>query len=740
MIKKLIVIFLLISSAHVFPHELDNKQGQIIRLGVWNNPPVVFQDANGEWQGVSVDIFRYIAEKNGWKIVYVPGSFADHVAGLNNQTIDIISAMAHSTSRAEKYAYNKTPIIGNWGLVYTKAKTNINSLLDLNNKSIAVMKNNIHHEAFLKLILNFDIQVRIIEKNNFNDVLASIQNGEADAGVLNRLYGTLHANKYNLVETGIIFNPINIHYVAPHHEHDPILNAIDEQLSPLKSDRGSIYYKSLHKWLSQGQEYVLPTWLYSMAISFTAIVLFMATLVMLFKRQVAYKTIELRKEIDERKATQERLDQLAYYDALTGLPNRVSFAESLKVAIASARRRNHIVAVLFIDLDQFKNTNDSLGHVFGDQLIVQAAQRLKNCLRDEDIINRFGGDEFVTILPALNGLSDVSRVAERMLSSLSIPIVIDDTEIYTSASIGAAIFPDDSSHGDELLKFADAAMYHAKSLGGNCYQFYNTEFTQRLNKRIDLGNRLRHAVEREELLLHYQPIIDLGSNQIVGVEALLRWHDPEHGLIPPDEFIPFAEESDLIVSFGEWVLNQACKQVKTWENQGCGKLHLSVNVSSKQFVYGKLYETVNKAIKESGIDAQQLEVELTERMFLNINDNVKKTLKLLQNDGINLSIDDFGTGYSGLSYLKQLPIGTLKIDRSFVSNIPHDQDDVKISTTIISMARGMGMNVVAEGIETEEQLDFLRQHGCDRGQGYLISRPLPADELAALVCKADKEI
>lgn len=734
--RKLIFTFLFLAlSTQTNSHSLVDTPSQVIRVGVWKNPPVVLQDQKGNWRGIAIDVLKTIAVQQGWTLEFVPGTFAQQLKNLQQHRIDLLVSIAYSDKRALQYTYNRTPLLSNWGVVYARADANINSLLSLEDKRIAVMRNNIHDKAFRGLVKNFSLKPSFIEYDNFSDVMKNIDAGIVDAGVANRLFGALNAEKYHLVETGIIFNPINLHYAAPHATHKPILDVIDKHLLIMKADKNSIYYGALRQWMNIGSHNALPNWVPWLASGLFSAVLLMMVLTVLLRRQVARRTRELQVEVDERRIAQERLDRLAYYDVLTGLPNRVSFSENLKLAIATARRRNAKIAVMFIDLDQFKTINDSLGHDAGDQLIMHVAQRLKVCLRDEDTLNRFGGDEFVAILQDVSELGGIGQVAERMLNCLRAPINIGVSEIYTSISIGIALYPADDLTVDGLLKNADAAMYHAKAQGGNNYQFYNSELTQRVRNRLDLETRLRHALNRDELRLHYQPIFDLDTRQPVGVEALIRWQDPENGLIAPDNFIPFAEETGLIVPFGEWVLNQACMQLRAWEDQGLGELRLAINISSRQFEHNRLHPTVQSALQNSRISANRLELEITERMFLNITSNVSNTLNKLKSEGVGLSIDDFGTGYSSLSYLKQLPIDTLKIDRSFVSNIPTDKDNMQIVSTIISMSQGLGLKVVAEGIETEEQLKTLNAWGCHCGQGYYMARPQPVDEVTAFLKK-----
>lgn len=728
----LLITLFIFSVSAVFAVNNKNDSEQLIRVGVFPNPPVAFKNDDGQWSGISIDVLQAIANKQGWKLNFIEGSFSELLKKAEKNQVDIFSMMAFSEARAKKYSFTRNPLISNWGLVYTRTDAKIASLLDLEGKRVGVMKNNIHDSAFRELTTKFNLNLTIVELANFRDVMEYVDKRKIDAGVANRLFGALNASKYNLVETGIIFNPINIHYSALNPEKRALLDIIDQRLIEFKADKNSVYFTSLRRWLHQAENSQSYLWLIWLATGLFSIIVIMSGLTLLLRRQVAIRTNELQTEVNERREAERKLDELAYYDSLTKLPNRISLLENLGKAIDRAKRRNNKVAVLFIDIDRFKTVNDSLGHDAGDQLIVHVANRLQTCLRDEDSISRFGGDEFVAILQDINELSRINNITERMLKCFDTAVEIASTEIYSSVCIGVALFPDDDN-GEHLLKYADAAMYHAKEQGGNNYQFYNEKLTQQIQQRLNMETRLRHALARNEFVLFYQPIFSLKDQTLVGVEALIRWNDPEHGLIMPDSFIPLAEETGLIVAIGDWVLKHACQQVKKWEAEGSGELHLAINVASLQFEHDRLYWSVISTLKDSGFPAQQLELEITERMFLNISGTVRETLDKLTAKGVKLSIDDFGTGYSSLSYLKQLPINTLKIDRSFIMGIPDDKDDVQITATIISMAHGLNMDVVAEGIETEYQLEYLNSLGCSRGQGYYLSKPLSVEDITALL-------
>jgi len=728
-VRKIAIALIVLGCGYASAVNLAGLYEPVIRVGVWKNPPVVVQQDDGQWGGISIDVLKSIAAQHRWKLKFVDGSFSQQLENLEQGKIDLLSAIAYSKSRARKFLYTQQPLISNWGLVYVRPGSYIGSLTDLQNHRVAVMSKNIHNSAFQDLLNKFDIQVKIVEKDSFAEVMSSVQKGEVDAGVVNRLFGAKNSSQYEVVESGIVFNPINIHYALSSNALSTIRNIIDHDLGEYKTDPNSVYFQSLQHWLRITPKSRFPMWVMWLLAGMLSSLLLMFILNFFLRKQVALRTNELQVEIDERRQAQERLDRLAFYDSVTGLPNRVAFYDKLKTLLSNMQDTNSGIAVFFVDLDRFKTINDSLGHDIGDILIEKVAKRLRACLRDQDDINRFGGDEFVAIIPTSGDIHSIRDIAERMLQCLALPVDVGLTNIYTSASIGIAIYPSDGRSGDVLLKSADIAMYHAKAQGGNNYQFYNEELSTNVRRRLSLETRLRQALENNELRLHYQPIIELATQRPVGVEALLRWEDPDRGIIPPDEFISVAEETGIIIPYGEWVLDTACEQVQKWSTMGMGELVLAVNVSARQFEHHRIHEAVSTALNNSGLSAAQLELEITERIFLNLRENVREVMERLRLDGVRLAIDDFGTGYSSLSYLKQLPITTLKIDRSFVKDVPRDKDDVQIASTIMMMAHGLDLDVVAEGIETEEQLNFFIKRGCGRAQGYLFSKPLPAAEM-----------
>ena len=444
-------------------------------------------------------------------------------------------------------------------------------------------------------------------------------------------------------------------------------------------------------------------------------------------------------DITERKQAEEMIKYMAYHDSLTQLPNRNLFNERLKQALANAERNKTNVAVLFIDLDRFKVINDSLGHAFGDLLLKSVSRRLQGCLRDHDTIARQGGDEFTVILHDCTEES-AKNVAERMINELANPFVLNNHEVTISPSIGISLYPSDGTNPDTLIRNADRAMYQAKDHGKNNYQFYEKDMEAQYTKRLKLENDLRKALARKEFVLYYQPQVDIHSHEVIGVEALIRWNHPENGFISPAEFIPLAEETGLIVPIGEWVLYTACLQNKAWQDAGYTPMRMSVNLSARQFRQTDIDVLVDRVLKETGLDPKYLDLEITENMSMFDVDMTTETLQKLKRLGVNISIDDFGTGYSSLNYLKRFPIDSLKIDQSFVHDIHSDTDDAAIVKAILAMAHSLDLKVVAEGVETERQLSFLKEQKCDQAQGYYFNRPLSPEHLESMLTKQGAEV
>lgn len=444
-------------------------------------------------------------------------------------------------------------------------------------------------------------------------------------------------------------------------------------------------------------------------------------------------TMESRNLTDQVQMANDQLDHLARHDALTNLPNRILLQDRLSQAIELAHRQGRQLALMFMDLDQFKHINDSLGHTVGDQLLQSVAQRLVACVRQSDTISRQGGDEFVLLLPFIEHSEDAAFSAQKILTALAEPHHIELHSLHISASIGISVYPDDGQDAETLIKNADAAMYHVKENGRNDYQFFTQEMNARAVQRQSTEASLRRALERQEFVLHYQPKINFHSGAIVGVEALVRWRHPERGLLLPAQFVPIAEDCGLILPIGRWVLRETCLQAQAWLQAGLPPITVAVNTSALELLDNDFLENIRATLVATGLDPHYLQLELTESVLMRDAESANAVLHALADMGVKLAVDDFGTGYSSLAYLKQFPIDALKIDQSFVSHVTSNPDDAIIVSTVISMGKSLKQRIIAEGVETPEQYEFLLAQQCDEGQGYYFCGPLEPEALATLL-------
>jgi len=467
----------------------------------------------------------------------------------------------------------------------------------------------------------------------------------------------------------------------------------------------------------------------------TAIVPFLYYLARVLReteKKLSERSLKMSSILGHHKEAEQNLAQVTNYDVLTGLPNRFLFLDRLGHAISRSAHSHRMVAVMLLDIDNFKNINDTLGHSHGDLLLQDIADRLRRCVQEDDTLSRIGGDEFAIVLEGVSEIEEIVLSAQKIVDIFSLPFAPSSQEIYVTPSMGITIYPMDGHDSDSLLKNADAAMYSAKEYGRNHFRFYTPDMNALAIERFAMEGALRRAMEREEFTLHYQPQVDIKSGRLIGVEALLRWNHPERGLVPPNEFIPLLEDNNLIIPVGEWVLRTACAQCRAWEDAGLPPLRMAVNLSVRQFSQDNLVEMIDSILQETGISPKLLELELTEGLLMENTSKASMILGQIKSRGVLVAIDDFGTGYSSLSYLKRFPIDRLKIDRSFVRDIITDSNDAAIAVAIISLGRSLGLGVIAEGVENADQLEFLGVQKCDEYQGCYFSHPVPAEEIVRL--------
>lgn len=968
---------------------------ETLQVGVYRNPPLTTYDSNGQVSGLFPDLLEKIAEEKGWQLEYVPGSWSDCLAGLENGTIDVLPAIAYTPERAQIYDFTEQTILSNWGQVYLKKGTHVESILQLDGKTVAVKHKDVYfqggHHDLSQLAKHFNININYVELEGYREAFEALSSGSVDAALVSRIYGALNYDKYAVEESSILLSPIEVR-LAFSTGHLPLRNEVDRILAGWKADHNSPYFAILSKWLDPNvgpRENV-----HSLMILIGAILLCVLAMIALVTRnkaktslqeiekkdvqlrehQAAHKSVEEellerkqqyhvlfeenqsamllvdpengeivdgnpaaclfygydRQELVEKKifeintlpeeeiraamsrvrqskgsclqlkhriaggelrdvevfsgpmvmggrtllcsiihdiserlkaeqqlanqrdflqsvidgvvdplmviapdfrvlllnkaaeneatamggeqrrlfchqlshASDEpcdgddhpcpvlrvqetgqpvtmvhnhvtsdgsrktvelhasplwspdgsllaviesarditarlqveemlnknelRLKHLAHHDPLTDLPNRLLFDDRLERALSVARRNNQQVALMFLDLDRFKNVNDTLGHESGDELLKKVAERLMACVRETDTVARLGGDEFLVILEQVDDFQMVASMAQRIRHSLAQDLPVENYQLFVTVSIGISMFPGDASTGKELMKCADIAMYHAKQEGKDNYQFYKPQLNARAHEMLELERDLRQALNSSQLELHYQPQFDLQDGQLVGMEALLRWSHPERGMVSPADFIPIAEETGLIVNIGEWVLREACEQVCAWQDEGLVPPKVAVNLSGRQLKQYSFIDMVDQVLADTDMNPDWLELEITESILMkDVQTNIM-ALTDLRSRGIQLSVDDFGTGYSSLSYLSKFPVSKLKIDRSFVATMIESGEQAAIIDSVLALGQSLNMAVIAEGIETPEQRDLLETKGCTQGQGYLLGRPVSA--------------
>ena len=701
-----------------------------VRVGIYQNPPKLFVDDQGKPAGFFITLLEEIARRQGWQLSYRRCTWAACLNALDRGEIDLLPDLAWSPERAGRFGFGREVALSSWSVIYTPKGGALSTLQDLNHKKVAVVRGSIHYEALKKAARRLGLAIDFVETDRLDRAFALADDGAVDAALANTFYGWQNAARYDLVESLVVLQPTLLYFAASHDASERLLPAIDYYLTIWKQDKNSIYHQALARWITPLQKrFSLNSVLWGLVIGLTVIGLLLLVIA-LFRELVRRRT----RELEEKKA---HYDHLAHHDPLTGLPNRLLFFDRLEHSILQCQRQHCGLALLFLDLDQFKQINDSFGHAVGDQVLKEVARRLRDTVRRSDTVARIGGDEFAVIMEGLREPADVVTGIQHLFEAFGKPLEIPNHQFTITLSIGVSLFPQDGKDAQTLLRNADTAMFKAKAAGRNTYQLYDQAMTTETLERAMLEADLRSALEEDALEVHYQPQVALDDGRLVGLEALARWHHPEQGWIPPDRFIALAEDAGLIVPLGEKILIKACHQLSRWQEAGLAPGVLAVNFSTRQLLEPELLARISRALDASQCAPHWLEMEITENYLMQGTREALETLRRLRSMGVTLAMDDFGVGYSSLAYLKMLPLSKLKIDRSFVDGIPDDEHDRAITRAIIALGKALGLRVIAEGVETQAQADFLRQAGCDEGQGHLFGAPAPAEEIEALLRRQD---
>jgi len=701
--------------------------------------PIEYISNTGDFDGISMDYLKIISKDLGIRFEAAKNiSWQQAVSGIKNKQLDIFSSVSQTAAREEFSLFTK-PYISFPIKIYANKKTSyIGNVENLSSKKIAIVKG-YAVESWLK---RDHPDLILIPVKTPLDGLRMVSENEVDVFIGNAVSVTYYLGKYAIDNVRVAGDTpySNDQSMAVRNDWPILASILQKSLDNISDNQHALIFNS---WMSIKFEHAVN---YQLIWKIVLGSLFLLLIIIYWNRRLSQE-INRRKRVENKlleyqlSLEQRVIDRtkeythLAHHDALTGLPNRIFFADRLTQAIKTAERHKSKVAVFFIDLDDFKQVNDSFDHSSGDITLQTVASRFKALIRKEDTLARMGGDEFTLILNDFNHESDLALIANKIIQLFKEPFLVQGHNIFLGASIGISIYPQHGTTIEDLVRNADSAMYKAKYEGRNQFKYYSELLTEQARERIILEANLRKALDKQEFVVYYQPQLELNTGKLSGLEALVRWLHPEKGLIPPNVFIPLAERSRLIIPLGEWILKESCKQMHQWQKSGLiqADISISVNLSPVQFDQEGLIKMIDSVIKSTELPLSNLELEITESTMMKNQKKSTETLKQLRSVGVKLAIDDFGTGYSSLNHLKHLPVTKLKIDQSFVSNIPNDAKDIAIAKTVIDLAQGLSLDVLAEGIETEDQLDFLKHEGCSYGQGYLFAKPLPAKDFESFL-------
>ncbi|MBU5425218.1 EAL domain-containing protein [Tissierella pigra] len=735
--KKTIVILLIllvVSFPNIFAEANDTntiKYTNTIKLsGDKDHPPYQYTDKDGKPTGFSVDVINAIAEEMNLNIELTLMEWSDAVKTFENGQVDGVIYMAQREDWQRTYKFVPPIIIDRQVIFVNRETVNINNLEDLAGLRVSYQESD-YSEPYIKEIP----YVEIFPKSNLQEAMLDLKMKNVDAVVGNKLVGIYYLQKYKLTDSiKIAGEPVlTVTYgTAISKDNEELSIVLEEGFNTIKENK--VYEQIYRKWFGEDVgsiKTIYTKYRNSIIIIVTFIIVIIFILYIYNKklqREVKRRTQELELANKELIEHQKEIYNLAYFDSITSLPNRVYFIKALNSIFENIQEQEGIFGVLLLDIDRFKHINDTLGHNVGDYILRLLGTRIRKILREEDIIARTGGDEYYILINNVESVCDIVEISKLILEDFKKPYHIRDYELYLTTSIGISTYPEDGLDSNSIMKNADLALYKAKELGGNSYYVYGDEIKSKGLEKMMLVSQLRQGIKNNELVLHYQPQVDILTGEISGLEALVRWQHPELGLLYPDKFIPLAEETGLIVQIGEWVLKEACKQVKYWTDLD-QNIMMSVNISARQFQRRDFIKEIIDILNEVGLSSKNLTLEITETIAISDIEHTLKILDRLNVLGIAVAIDDFGTGYSSLNYLNQMSVNELKIDKSFIWDIEKNNKNKMISNTIIILAKQLGLKVTAEGVENEEQLNILKEMKCDIAQGYHFSKPVPKESI-----------
>ncbi|WP_049753825.1 EAL domain-containing protein [Alkaliphilus oremlandii] len=694
-----------------------------------NHPPYEYMDRIGNYKGFNVDIINALSIELGMDIEFIPMNWREALRALENKEVDVIQGMSSTEERKEKYLFTIPTVTNSQSIFVLKDTSIVFGLEDLSGMKVAFQAGDLNEEILADIP-----DITLLPKKDQNEAMDSLINGEADAYVGNRLTGLFYLQKSKNSSTVKIVGEqmaTSEYGPATYRGNEELVHLFNKGIEAIKSN--GTYDKIYEKWFGKdiGNGRILNAYLKETILSvFTLSIIFLLFILWNknLKKEVLKRTMDLENINQELLLEKEKVHNLAYYDGITKLPNRVYLLKILGECIDSANDQKNRFGILNLDLDRFKHINDTLGHHMGDEILKLVGERIGRILKPNNFFARFGGDEFIILVKHIQEDKELIDLANQIIKEMDQPFMLNSHRLFLTTSIGISIYPEGGETLNDLMKNSDIAMYAAKGKGGNQYYIYDKSLSEKQMEALILINQLRNAVDHDELTLFYQPIMNTSTGNIVGVEALLRWYQPGHGMIGPNTFIPLAEETDLIISIGKWVFRNVCAQIKDWIHRGYDVKRVYINVSAKQFQEKGFLESILQALKEAELPPKYIGIEITETVIIQDIDHTIELIKKLKDIGISISIDDFGTGYSNFNYLKEMGVDEIKIDRSFIAETTKNSKKRAITKTIILLAHQLDIAVTAEGVETKEQLEFLRESSCSKIQGFYYSRPVPPEE------------